>query len=101
MGIGVLQVLTSYVFYALDERNKDLTKHAEDAIKEIESSTPVNPSEPRARLFTSEADMTLALPLRSPVPRTIGGAFRWLFIAFVLFGGVEMMLSLYIALSCR
>lgn len=97
--IGVLQVFTSYVFYALDERNKNLTRHAEEAIKEIESSTSISPSEPRARIFTSEADMTLNQS--SPVPKTIGGAFRWLFITFVLFGGVEVILALYLMHRCN
>ncbi len=92
MSLGILQVLTSYIFYALDVRNKNLTKHAEEAIKEIEISTPLNPAQPRARFFSSEATMTLDLP--GPIPKTIGSAFRWLYFIFVVFGVIELIFAL-------
>lgn len=99
VGIGVLQVLTSYIFYRLDERNKALTRHAEQAIVELERSIVANDSEPRARLFTSEPDMTQAS--RSIRPRTIGESFRWLFVIFTLFGGMEVWMAARMLFTCH
>lgn len=40
VGIGLLQILISFVFWKIDERNKFLTKHGESALIEFEKKYP-------------------------------------------------------------
>lgn len=81
VGLGLLLVLLSFVFWKLDERTSFLIKHAEDILKGIEPST--------APLFADEVPKTEAARGGLFSMWTYGRSFRTIFlvIALIWLGG--------------
>ncbi len=64
LGIGIIQSLIAFTFWKIDERNKFLTKLAEDTIKEIESRYSFDDDDlcvEKIKLFSREELLTSEL----------------------------------------
>jgi len=91
MAIGVLLIIISFTFWKLDERVRFLIKHAENALKWIESTYPleddvVNPHV--LRLFTCEEKHT-----KCNGDLTYSKCFKVAFLVFGVVGLVGVILS--------
>lgn len=96
IGIGLIQTFLSFVFWKIDDRNKFLTKHAENIIKKIES----NAGESKYKIFSEEEIETVKLKNLDKsvffLNRQIshGGSYRIIFGAFFFIGIVGSIISL-------
>lgn len=92
IGLGVLLMAISLIFWKLDERVRFLVKHAENALKWIEAEYNLEEQSDKPhvlRLFTYEEVLTM-----DKQPPTYSKCFCWTFLVFGLFGLVGMILSL-------
>lgn len=92
IGLGLLLVLVSFVFWKLDQRSSFLIKRAEQALSRIEGALPSDAQ----RLFLTEPEHFTQCRARVGFWRrhwTYGQAFRFVFVAMGLFGVVGSTLS--------
>jgi hypothetical protein len=98
IGLGVLLLAISFVFWKLDERVRFLVKHAERALKWIETKYHADGPDEKPhvlQLFTCEEALTA-----DELAVTYAKCFRWTFFAFGLVGLVGAILSaLYLSLD--
>jgi hypothetical protein len=91
IGIGILLMLISFIFWMLDERVRFLIKHAERALKWIESKYDLEDCHDcphMLRLFTCEETLTA-----DERPFTYSKCFHWTFLAFGVVGLAGIILS--------
>lgn len=95
--IGLIQVFLSIMFWKIDQRNKFLTKHAEEVIKSYESSvddTSLN------RLFINEEIKTseqVSLDKEKFFIRrqiTHGKSYKYIYLFFLLWGVAGIIISI-------
>lgn len=91
VGLGILLMAVSFIFWKLDERVRFLIKHAESALKWIEAKYDLEGYDDEShvlRLFTSEETRTA-----DDHPFTYSRCFRWTFLVFGLIGLAGAILS--------
>jgi hypothetical protein len=91
IGLGLLLMFISVVFWRLDERVRFLIKHAERALKWIETKYELEDCAGRPhvlRLFTCEESIT-----SNERPLTYSKCFQWTFLLFGLVGLVGAIIS--------
>jgi len=91
IGLGLLLMSISIIFWKLDKRVRFLVKHAENALKWIESKYDLEECHdiPHVvRLFTDEEVLTT-----DEQPLTYAKCFGWTFLVFALVGLVGVILS--------
>jgi len=91
VGIGVLLMVISFIFWRLDDRVRFLIKHAENALKWIETNYELEDchNSPHVlRLFTGEETQTA-----DEQPFTYSKCFCWTFFTFGLVGLAGAILS--------
>jgi hypothetical protein len=100
-GFGMLLVLISFIFWKLDQRVGFLIKHAEAALKHVESQFPDEgaPGAPHVtQLFTLEEYLTNQMRKSSHLPwrwhLTYSRCFKVAYLAFALIGIVGACVSL-------
>lgn len=103
---GAFQTTIAFLFWKIDERNKYLTKHGENALKELEDRLDFvqdSPAEPSCiRLFTSEKILTNQLRAaqkgKGLFSRQISHSksFNALFVVF----GIAGLLGMGFSISC-
>jgi hypothetical protein len=84
VGLGILLMAISFTFWKLDERVRFLIKHAEGALKWIETKYDLKGYDDKPcvlRLFTYEETLTAG-----ERPFTYSMCFRWAFLIFGLIG---------------
>jgi len=98
IGIGLIQMFLSYIFWKIDDRNKFLTKHSENIIKEIE--TDYKESENKTyKLFTNEeieTEKQKRLDKHSIFlcrQFSHGKSYRVIFIVFFIIGLIGVIIS--------
>jgi hypothetical protein len=98
IGIGLIQAYLAFIFWKIDERNRLLTKHGENIIKEIEANyeTTGNNS---YKLFTSEVNETNKQKESNKNKFFLwhhfshGKSYRIIFVTFFLIGIVGTTIS--------
>lgn len=91
VGLGVLLIFISFIFWMLDERVRFLIKHAEHALKWIETKYEPDDCGGRSdvlRLFTCEEAVT-----SQERPLTYSKCFQWTFLVFGLVGLIGAIVS--------
>ena len=100
--IGLLQMICSFAFWKIDDRNKALTKNGENVIKNIEHNYYINNDvsySNKLRLFTNEEIETNKLKKmnKNIILKQISHSksFNIIFITFFIIGFFGSFLSLY------
>jgi hypothetical protein len=104
VGIGLLQALISFVFWKVDQRNKYLTKHGENAIIEFEQDYTFLPPDAEERpnpikLFSAEVFDTTKLRVSQRYMEvwnqqwSYSKCFNSMFVAFGVIGVIGALLS--------
>lgn len=91
IGLGLLLMFISFVFWQLDERVRFLVKHAESALKWIETKYELGDCGGRSHilcLFTCEEAIT-----SNQQPLTYSKCFQWTFLVFGLVGLAGVVIS--------
>jgi hypothetical protein len=102
--LGVIECIISYVFYKFDERNKFLTKHAEDTIKLIESNYSFSEKEDyleNVKLFTVEEIITNLNMENNKSFLSHSQSYKLLLIFYSLVGIIGSLISLILTINIR
>ena len=100
IGIGLIQVFLSFIFFKIDERNKFLTKHSETSIVSIETLYKEK-YESNFQLFSSEIIETERIKKIDKkkffMNRQLshGKAYRIIFLTFTIVGFIGVFISSY------
>lgn len=100
--IGVVQIFVAYMFLKIDQRNKFLTKHAENAIKDFEQKNG-NASDQYTFLFNKEDELTIDHRANDKKRFfllhliTHGQAYKIIYISFMIWGCLEVFAPLMVS----
>jgi hypothetical protein len=96
IGLGAIQAFLSYMFWKIDERNRFLTKHSEDVIKELEKNCC---EVDEYRLFTKEDQKTAKQRVDDKDKVRLwwqfshGESYRLIYVTFFFIGIIGMFIS--------
>lgn len=100
--IGIVQIFVGYMFLKIDQRNKFLTNHAENAIKDFEQKNG-NTGDQYTFLFNREDELTIdhrASDKKKFFPLRLishGQAYKIIYVSFMIWGCLEVFAPLLVS----
>ncbi|MGE0567310.1 MAG: hypothetical protein AB7O73_05120 [Bacteroidia bacterium] len=103
IGLSIMQIFVAIIFWKIDQRNKFLTKHSENAIKEFESKYTFSADYSDAiKIFSTEDSLSKIHNLSKKFPFkqiTHGSSFKIIFVVFFTIGVAGTTISIVAQLT--